>query len=56
MTCSSSQQLDDLVEGVVGFSIGSFEFGHWGGGLSGAWLEEAVGQRAADALMEEHEE
>ena len=51
---SSGQELDNVVEGLVGFAVGSFDFGQWRGSLSGASLEEAVGQRTADALMEEH--
>ena len=47
-------EFDNVVEGLVGFAVGSFDFGQWRGSLSGASLEEAVGQRTADALMEEH--
>jgi hypothetical protein len=49
---SSSQELDDdLVEGVVGFAVGSFDLGERRGGLRWAALEEAVGQRSAHASM-----
>ena len=52
---SSSQELDDLVEGVVGFMLCGFDFGEGCGGFRRAVLEKAVGQRSAHALMEKHE-
>ncbi len=54
--CSSSQELDHLVEGSVGFVIGGFDFGQGCGGLCGRAVEHAVGERAADAFVKEHEE
>jgi hypothetical protein len=48
--------LDDVVGGAVGFAIGGFDFGDRGTGLSGAVVEEAVGERAADSLMGKPEE
>ena len=56
MRRSSGQELDDLIEGVVGFTIGRLDFGQRRSGLGGAALEQASGQRTADPLMEEHEE
>jgi hypothetical protein len=52
---SSSQELDHLVEGVVGFMVCGFDLGERRGGFRRAVLEKAVGQRSAHALMEKHE-
>jgi hypothetical protein len=41
---------------VVGLAVGGLDFRQRGVGLSRAALEEAVGQRTADALMEKHKE
>jgi hypothetical protein len=45
-----------LVEGAVGFAVGGVEFRVRPTGLIGSVVKEAVGERTADALMEEHEE
>ena len=45
-----------MVEGAVGFAIGGFDFRDWLGGLSVRAVEEAVGERTADALMEQDKE
>src|ERR1700746_77106 len=44
------------MKGAVGFAIGGFDFGDRRTGLRWAVVEEAVGERAADSLMEKHEE
>jgi len=53
---SSSQQLDDLFDGAVGFVVGGLEFRQWWGGLGWVVAEEAVSKRTADALVEKHKE
>jgi len=53
---SSREKLDDLVERVVGLAIGGFDFGQGSGGLGRGALEQAVGKRAAHALVKEDEE
>ena len=55
MTRSSSQELDDLVEGVVGLMVGGFDLRERRGCFRWAVLEKAVRQRSAHALMEERE-
>ena len=41
---------------MVGLAIGGFDFGQGSGGLGCVALEEAVGERTTDALVEEDEE
>jgi hypothetical protein len=45
-----------LVDGAVGLVVGGFDLGQWCGGLGWAVVEEAVGKRATDALVEKDEE
>jgi hypothetical protein len=52
---SSSQEPNDLVEGAIGFAVGGVEFRVRPTDLIGSVVKEAVGERSADALMEEHE-
>ena len=47
--------MDDVSYGVVGFVEGRFEFAVGALGDSGLVVKEAVGQRAAELLMEEDE-
>ena len=50
---SGSQQIDDLLNGFIGAVVGGFELA---GGLVmgvGAVVEAAVGERAAEAFVEE---
>jgi hypothetical protein len=44
------EQLDDVLDGVVGFVEGRFEFAVWLWGCSGSMVTEAVGERAAELL------
>ena len=53
---SSSQQLDDLFDGAVGFVVGGLEFRPRCVGWSWVPAEEAVSERTADALMEKDKE
>jgi hypothetical protein len=50
------EQLNDVMDGMVGFVEGRFELavGPWGG--SGLMVKEAVGERAAELLMKENEQ
>jgi hypothetical protein len=48
--------VDDVLDGVVGFVIGGFEFAVGLLGRIGLVMEAAVGEGAAEALVEEQEE
>jgi hypothetical protein len=48
--------LDDLINGAIGLVIGGFEFGKGLSGLGWRAVEEAVGERTADAFVKQHEE
>ncbi len=45
-----------MVDGSIGFVVSGLELGEWAGRWSWAAVEEAVGERAADALVKEDEE
>ena len=53
---SGGQEIDDLLNGVVGAVVGGFEFAGWL--VSGIWavMEAAVGERSAQPFVEEEEE
>ena len=56
MLRSSGQEIDDLLNGFVGAVVGGFEFaGRLVLGV-GAVVEAAIGERAAQAFVEEQEE
>src|SRR5712672_2522984 len=50
---SGGQQIDDLLNGVVGAVVGGFELAGWLVMGIGAVVEAAVGERAAKAFVEE---
>src|SRR5258705_13650151 len=50
---SGGQQIDDLLNGVVGAVVGGFELAGWLVMGIGAVVEAAVGERAAEAFVEE---
>src|SRR5260370_22152291 len=53
---SGGQQIDDLLNGVVGVVVGGFELaGRLVMGV-GAGVEAAIGERAAEAFVEEEKE
>src|SRR6202047_5386178 len=53
---SSGQEIDDLLDGFVGAVVGGFEFaGRLVLGV-GTVVEAAIGERAAQAFVEEQEE
>jgi hypothetical protein len=56
LEASGGQGIDDLLNGVVGAVVGGFEFAGWL--VSGIWavMEAAVGERSAQAFVEEEEE
>jgi hypothetical protein len=45
--------VDHLFDRAVGFAVSGFDFGERRGGFGGAMLEEALGEGATHALMEE---
>src|SRR5215467_14486830 len=56
LKASGGQEIDDLLNGVVGAVVGGFEFAGWL--VSGSWavMEAAVGERSAQPFVEEEEE
>ena len=56
LEASGRQEIDDLLNGVVGAVVGGFEFARWL--VSGIWavMEAAVGERSAQPFVEEEEE
>src|SRR5215469_6603054 len=56
LEASGGQEIDDLLNGVVGAVVGGFEFAGWL--VSGIWAvrEAAVGQRSAEAVVGEEDE
>lgn len=50
------EQVNDVLDGLVGFVIGGFEFAIWPVVGIGFVMESAVGERAAEALVEEQEQ
>jgi hypothetical protein len=52
----SLQEVDDIVDGLVGFVIGGFEFAVWSARRFGFVVEAAVGEGTAEAFVEEQEE
>ena len=52
----SSEHVDDLLDGLVGTVIGGFEAAVWSMLRIGTVVEAAVGERSAQALMEEQEQ
>ena len=44
------------MNGGIGFVVGGFDLGGWVGCFLGPVVEEGIGQRAADALVEEDEQ
>ena len=56
LAASGGQEIDDLLNGVVGAVVGGFEFAGWL--VSGIWavMEAAVGERSAQPFVEEEEE
>src|SRR6516164_2170853 len=55
LEASGGQEIDDLLNGVVGAVVGGFEFARWL--VSGIWavMEAAVGERSAQPFVEEEE-
>ena len=53
---SGGQKVDDMLDGLVGAVIGGFEVAVGAVLRVGAVVEAAVGERAAEALVEEQEE
>ena len=53
---SCSQEIDDALDGGVGAVIGGFEPAFWTVLRVGSVMEAAVGEGAAQALVEEEEE
>ena len=56
MKSGCGKQFDDVVDGFVGAVIGGFELAVGAGVGVGLVVEEAVGERAAEPLVEEQEE
>jgi len=56
LEASGGQEINDLLNGVVGAVVGGFEFARWP--VSGIWavMEAAVGERSAQPFVEEEEE
>ena len=56
VTSGGGQQVNDILNCLVGLVIGSFQFAVRG--MFGVWfvVEAAVGERAAEALVEEQEQ
>src|SRR5262244_1661129 len=56
LEASGGQEIDDLLNGVVGAVVGGFEFAGWL--VSGIWavVEAAVGERSAQPFVEKEEE
>jgi hypothetical protein len=48
--------LKDVLDGVVGFVEGGFELAVWPYGGNSVMVKEAVGEEAAELLVEEDEE
>jgi len=55
---SGGELVDEVLNGSIGFFIGDLDFGRGLGAACGCApvMEQAVGQRAADVLVEEGEE
>src|ERR1700732_776485 len=53
---SGGEQIDDVLDGCVGAVIGGFELAGRAMMVGGAVVEAAVGERAAEPLVEEEEE
>src|ERR1700733_10738570 len=51
-----SEQIDDVLNGPVGFVGGGLQFAIGEEGRMGLMMEAAVGQRAAEPLVEEQEQ
>src|ERR1700756_3687049 len=56
LTASGGKQVDDLLDGFIGAVVGGFEFAGRLVSDVGAAMEAAVGERAAEPLVEEQEE
>src|SRR5215472_17019434 len=54
VTRASSQELDNLVKGVVGLTIGGFDLGQGCGCFRRSALKKAVREGSTHALMEEN--
>ena len=52
LTYSCRQKVDDFLNGVISFAIRSFQFAVYRECLVWLSVKQAVGQRAADALVE----
>ena len=46
------EELKDVLDGVIGFVVGGFELAVWPWGSSGLIVKEAIGERAAELLVE----
>ena len=55
-TSGCLQQVNDVLDGLVGFVIGGFEFAVWPVRRIGFVMEAAVGERTAETLVEEQEQ
>ena len=56
LEASGGQEIDDLLNGVVGAVVGGFEFAGRLVSGGGAVMETAVGEGAAEPFVEEEEE
>jgi hypothetical protein len=52
LTCSSRQKVDDFLNGVISFAIRGFQFAVYRECWVWLSVKQAVGQRAADTLVE----
>ena len=50
------EQVNDVLDSLVGLVIGGFEFAVGAVGRIGSVMEAAVGERTAEALVEEQEQ
>jgi hypothetical protein len=52
---SRGKQINELLNGVVSLVVSGFDFARWFRGVLWTVVKQAVGQRAAGALVEENE-
>jgi hypothetical protein len=56
VTSRGGEQIDDVLDGRVGLVVSGFEFAVGAVRWVGLMVETAVGERAAEALVEEQEQ